>query len=170
MKKSLLTIITFALVLVNLVLTAVMALTIVPEVNNVNSLIARINSAIDLDIQSGNEHSGGSSYSMDSVAPHSLTDNLTINLKKGDDGEQHFAVLGITILSNTSSDAYENYQDLTEYDNVIAAQVNSIVSGYTLEQMQNNSQEIRDEIRASLNTMFGSDLIASVEFSTATYQ
>ena len=50
MKKNLLTIITFALVLVNIVLTSILTITIMPEVKKVNELVTRICDAIDLDL------------------------------------------------------------------------------------------------------------------------
>lgn len=170
MKKSLLTIITFALVLVNLVLTAVMALTIVPEVNNVNSLIGKISEAIDLDIASGDEKTGGAGVSIDSIEPWAIEGNLTINLKRGADGEDHFAVLGVTISKNMKSEAYESYSDLTQYEGVIKGEINSIVSSHTMEEMREDADGVRKEIKDRLNTLFASDLIADVTFSSANYQ
>lgn len=168
MKKSLLTIITFALVLVNLVLTAVMALTIIPEVNNVNALIGRVGEAIDLDIQSGDEKSGDN-VSLESTTPYSLSENMTVSLKPGEDGEAHFAQVGLTLYLNNSSDVFETYAsggDLSAYDSVIKSQVNNVVGTYTIDDLKRDTSKACDEIKESLNTMFGTNLISKVEFST----
>lgn len=172
MKKSLLTIITFALVLVNLVLTAVMALTIVPEVNNVNTLIAKISEAIDLDISSGDEINGGANVSIDKIAPYNISSNLTINLKKDEDGKDHFAVLAITLSLNTASEAYATYNadTLITYEGVIRGEINKTVSSYTIEEIKQDTTSVQDDIKSKLNTLFGSDLVAGVSFSSATYQ
>lgn len=170
MKKSLLTLITFALVLVNLVLTAVMALTIVPEVKNVNGLISKISESIDLDIQSGNEKTGGSMLSIDSIEPWSITDNMTINLKRGEDGKDHFAIVKVTFSKNMKSDAYENYSDLGTYEDVLKGEINKIVSAYTMEELSADTKGVLEEIKNNVNSIFGSDLIADVTFASINYQ
>lgn len=168
MKKSLLTIITFALVLVNLVLTAVMALTIVPEVKNVNSLISRVSEAIDLDIASGDEYSGGSNVSLENSVPYSPAENLTVPLKKGEDGADHFAQVSVTLYINNSSDSFDSFGagDLSAYDSVINSQITSTLSNYTKEELNDDISKAYDDIKDGLNAMFGNNLISKVEFST----
>ena len=51
MKKNLMTVIILALVLVNLVLTAILAFTIIPQTRKSNQLIDKIASAIDLELE-----------------------------------------------------------------------------------------------------------------------
>ena len=53
MKKNLMTVIILALVLVNLVLTAILAFTIIPQTRKSNQLIDKIASAIDLELEDG---------------------------------------------------------------------------------------------------------------------
>lgn len=172
MKKSFLTLLTFALVVVNLVLTGIMAFNVVPEVGQVNTLIAKISEAIDLDISSGDEKFGGAPASIDSIAPYDLADNLTINLKTGPDGKDHYAVIKVTLSLNQKSDAYETYNvdTINGYEGVIRTEINNIVGSHTLEDMKNDSASVLDEIKSRLNTTFGSDLIAAVGFSSINYQ
>lgn len=172
MKKSLITLITFALVLVNLVLTAVMALRVVPEVNKVNNLVGKISEAIDLEISAGDEKTGGASVSIDNIEPYEITDNLTINLRRGDDGEDHYAVLKVALSLNKKSEAYAAYNATTigGYESVIRTEINNIVASYTIDEIRSDQQAVMDEIKARLNTLFGSDLVAAVGFSTVNYQ
>ena len=68
MKKSLLTVLTFALVLINLVLTGLMAFQIIPEVKNVNALISKVSSAMDLDMKVANAANGNSTVPLENLA------------------------------------------------------------------------------------------------------
>ncbi|MBO6214563.1 MAG: flagellar basal body-associated protein FliL, partial [Lachnospiraceae bacterium] len=86
MKKNLLTLITFALVVVNLVLTAIIAITIVPEVQKVNNLVTTVSNAIDLDLQAAVDADSSESISLADITPYEIPDTLTINLKTGSDG------------------------------------------------------------------------------------
>ena len=131
MKKSLLTVITFALVLINLVLTGLMAFAIVPEVKNVNALISKVASAIDLDMQVANASKGNSNVDLANVSSYTLADKLNINLKDNGDGKQHFASMSVTLYVNTASDSYSKYSadlatDATtkKYDSRIANIIN----------------------------------------------
>ena len=72
MKRSLLTLITLALVLVNLVLTAILAISILPEVKQANNLISKVSEAIDLDAQSAS--SGGTNISLEDLETQNFTD------------------------------------------------------------------------------------------------
>lgn len=169
MRKNLITVITLALVLVNLVLTAIMAVAIMPEINKVNSLVTKISDAIDLDIAS-NPSGSSANISMDAVQVQSFENTMTIPLADSGDGKDHMAVIGITLSVNTNSDAFANYSDMTTYEGVIRTEVNNIVHKYTLEELKADIEGVQDEIRDDLNALFGSDLIAAVGFSTVTYQ
>ena len=53
MKKNLITVIILALVLANLILTAILVFTIIPQTKKSNQLIDQVCSAINLELQSG---------------------------------------------------------------------------------------------------------------------
>ena len=53
MKKNLMSVIILALVLVNLVLTAILTFTIIPQTKKSNQLVDQVCSAIDLELESG---------------------------------------------------------------------------------------------------------------------
>lgn len=167
MKNMLLSLITFSLVLVNLVLNVIMVVTVLPAVNNMNSLVTKIGTAIDLDIQSGGDASGGSELSMESVTPVLLKGDITANLKDSGDGENHvISISGVTVLLNKKSSVYDNYSDLTQYESIIAAEIQKVVAGYTYDEIKNQEvvAEAQERITKNLNSMFGSDLIAKITF------
>jgi len=172
MKRSLLTVITFALVLVNLVLTAILTIAIVPEVNNANALIAKVTEAISLDLESGDAASTGS-YDQADITTVAFTDTLTIALKKGDDGEQHYAVLGIVLSVYNNSENYATYGETItggENEAYLQSVVTETVSAYTLEEIEDDPEAVKEAILQKYQDIYGKDLIVDVSFSSATYQ
>ncbi len=170
MKKNLLTVITLALVLVNLVLTVILTITIVPETKQANELITKVCSAIDLDLESGSATSNAN-ISIDQITTVDLTDTLTINLKKGEDGKDHYAMIAVTLSLNNASEDYETINtQVSEKEKLIASEINNIVSNYTLDEIRNNQESLQEEILKDLQKMFGSDCIVGVGFSSIQYQ
>jgi flagellar FliL protein len=178
MKKSLLTVLTFALVLINLVLTGLMAFQIIPEVKNVNALISKVSSAMDLDMKVANAANGNSTVPLENLATYALADSLNINLKDTGDGQQHFASMSVTLYMDSTSDAYSKYSaelssDSTtkKYDSMIKNKIIEVVQQYTVDQVQNDSDQIKNDIKDSLNEYFGAqNFIVDVAFSSVTVQ
>lgn len=170
MKKNLLTVITFALVLVNLVLTVVLTISIVPETKKANELITKVCGAIDLDLESGSADSAAN-IPIDQIEAYSIDDTMTINLKKGEDGKDHFAMLTVTLSVNTEDEDYKKLNpEIAEKENLIKAEISDIVSQYTIDEIKNNQAAVQDEILKSLQKMFGSDFIVDVGFPDVQYQ
>ena len=110
MKKSLLTVITFALLVANTILTIMMFLNMQSEIKNANALISKVCEAIELDIASSD--SNESTVPVDQTVSYDAVDSdnqLTVNLKMDEDGVAHFAVLTCTLTENMQSKAYETY-------------------------------------------------------------
>ena len=172
MKKNLLTIITFALVLVNIVLTSILTITIMPEVKKVNELVTRICDAIDLDLQAATGAESTENVSLENVESYNLPDSLTINLKPGADGATHYGVVSITLSINKKSESYETYgANITGgmYDGIISDTVNATISKYTYEEITADQSAVQREIKNELNAKFGSNLIVNVGFSKVTF-
>ena len=53
MKKNLMSVLILAMVMVNLVLTALLTLTVFPQAQKANELVTKVASAIELDLESG---------------------------------------------------------------------------------------------------------------------
>ncbi len=169
MKKNLITMLTMVLVLVNLILTIVLMITIVPETQKANKLITKICSAIDLDLESGS--ASGTTVPIDQIEVYEISDTMTINLKTGDDGETHYALLGITLSLDTGNDDYKTMSsELSSKETLVMAKINDVVSQYTLEEIRNDQAGVQTAILSALQQMFGSDFIIAVGFSSAQYQ
>ena len=53
---------------------------------------------------------------------------------------------------------------------MIKNDINTIVSGYTMEQFREDEQSVKDAILEDLQEMFGSDFIVGVSFSSVNTQ
>ncbi len=152
-----------------------MVFAIVPEVNNVNSLISKVAQAIDLDTSAGNELDLAATIPIDQLASYGVNggETMTINLRDSQDGKDHYIVAAITLSINKNSEVYKTYSEstLSTYDSQIKAKINSIVSKYTIEEVKDDPDRLLTEIRDALNVMFGDNtIIAEVGFASVTYQ
>ena len=170
MKKNLITVITLALVVVNLVLTVILTITILPETQKANELITKVCSAIDLDLESGSATSNAN-IPIDQIEVYNIDDEQTINLKQDGDGKYHFAMITVSISMDTKNSDYKDLKpQVEEKVNLIKGDINNIVSQYTIDEIKNNQSAVQDEILKDLQKMFGSDFIVAVGFPTAQYQ
>lgn len=170
MKKNLITVITLALVVVNLVLTVILTITILPETQKANELITKVCSAIDLDLESGSATSNAN-IPIDQIEVYNIDDEQIINLKQDGDGKDHFATITVSISMDTKNSDYKDLQpQVEEKVNLIKGDINNIVSQYTIDEIKNNQSAVQNEILKDLQKMFGSDFIVAVGFPTAQYQ
>ena len=170
MKKNLITVITLALVVMNLVLTVILTITILPETKKANELITKVCSAIDLDLESGSATSNAD-IPIDQIDVYDIEDQQTINLKSSGDGKDHFAVITVSISMDKKNKDYKDLQPEVENKvELIKGEINNIVSQYTIDEIKNNQCAVQNEILKDLQKMFGSDFIVAVGFPTAQYQ
>ena len=170
MKKNLITVITLALVVVNLVLTVILTITILPETKKANELITKVCSAIDLDLESGSATSNAN-IPIDQIEVYDIEDQQTINLKSSGDGKDHFAMITVSISMDKKNKDYKDLQPEVEKKvELIKGEINNIVSQYTIDEIKNNQSAVQNEILKDLQKMFGSDFIVAVGFPTAQYQ
>ena len=157
----------------NLILTAILVFAVVPEINNVNSLISKVSQAIDLDTSAGSELDLAATVPIDKIEAYNVNagEAMTINLHDSADGKSHFLVASITLSKNIDSSAYKTYADLTAYDAQIKAKINGTVSKYTIEEVKDDPDALLQDIRDQLNVMFSDNtFIAEVGFASVTYQ
>ena len=146
---------------------------VLPETKKANTLIEKVCSAIDLDLNSG-APTGTSNVSIDDQEIYKVStgEDLTTNLAEGKDGKTHYAVLNVSLVLNKKSDNYKKYtQDfLTNQDDTIKNDIIKVVSGYTFEQFNQNSDAIKDTILEDMQNLFGKDYVIGVNFSKLTAQ
>lgn len=145
MKKNLISVLILALCFANLVLTALLIFTIIPETKKANNLIDQVCEAISLDLNSGTATSG-SQLPQDQIVDYALTaddDTLTFNFAPSEDGNTHYLVCGISLSLNKKSDGYKTYgEDLSAKKNVILADITDIIGDYTMEQYNTDKSAV----------------------------
>lgn len=169
MKKNLISIVILALLIVNIVLTAVMMFSVVSTNKKTAALVTDVAAAVNLDLGGGEEEEQVEAVSMESIVPYTIAD-MTIPLKKGEDGKDHYALFNITLSMNNEHDDFKTYGDLTTREDLIKGQINEVVSQYTLEEISADPQAVKEGILQKIQELFDSDFIFDVTLSSTLYQ
>lgn len=165
MRRSILSIITIALVIANLVLTGIIMFVMVPALKDSNALITKVAQAIDLEFEKPEEIDP-----INDCVTFDLDTKLTIALKKSG-GRDRYAVIYPALLLNKKHNDYEKMKGtLTEKKAVLTQHIEDVVKRHTAEELQDNPEMIRQEILLDLQELYGSKFIVQVVFGTTTIQ
>ena len=167
MKKNLMTLIILALVVVNLVMTAVMMFVMVPQTQRANEMITKVCEAIDLELNSG-AATGLSNLPVDRVEPYDVAagETLTVNLKGGG-----YAVVGVTISVDNESETYtekNGIEYLSTKESIIKGSIIEIIGNYTKEELGESRDGVKAELLKTLKKTFGADYVVGVDFTKFT--
>ena len=171
MKKNLMSVLILALVVANLILTAILMISIVPQTKKANELVTKVCSAIDLELEGGKEKST-IDIPMDQLETVKIAngDSLTINLKSYND-RKSYAKISISLAVDKKNKGYKKgLEAITANEDIIKDEIIKIVSNYTVDDMRDGQKELQDEVLVSLRKLFDSDFIVSVAFPTYTYE
>lgn len=159
-----------ALVLANLILTAILMISVVPQSKKANELITKVCSAIDLELESGKEE-GAIDVPMSQIEEVKLSEGekMTINLKNTD-GKDHYVMMSVSLALDTKNEDYTDATVISDKEGIIKDEINKIVSSHTIDDMRSDTKGIQNEILKSLRKMYDSDFIVSVVFSDINYQ
>lgn len=156
-----------ALLVVNLVLTAITMISIVPSAKKSNELISEVCTALDLELASGRS-ANLSSVPIENLVPYTLDGSLTVNLRNSDDGKEHYAVVSVVLSLDNSNEDYEkigkNGIEANVYDSNIKNIVNDVVHTYTKEEIHADPEHAEKEILERLQGFFDSNVIVDVGF------
>lgn len=171
MKKNLMSVLILALVVANLILTAILMISVVPQTKKANELVTKVCSAIDLELEGGKEKSA-IDIPMDQLETVKIAngDSLTINLKSDND-KKSYAKISISLAVDKKNKGYKKgLEAITANEDIIKNEIIKIVSNYTVDDMRDGQKELQDEVLVSLRKLFDSDFIVSVAFPTYTYE
>jgi flagellar FliL protein len=168
MKKNLLTIIVLAMAFINIVLSAIIIFVIVPTSNKTNSMLTKVANIIDLELESPEDSEN--QISVSDIETYDVADKLTINLKKSDDNP-HYAVVYVSISMNKKHKDFATLQPLVEKNvNEIKEYVTDEFSKYTVDEVLNNKNKIKESVKTKLQDYFKSDFIINVSFGNLILQ
>lgn len=176
MKKNLMSVLIMALVFVNVVLSGVIMMTLVPSAKKANELITQVGSAIDLELNSG-KNFNANTIPIDQTDVITLTGEQpeTFTLKSGSDGKEHYVVTKVSITLNKSDTDYEQMKPLLVDANreiLLQEVISNTFLKYSLEDIKSSEgqEEVRNEMLEQMQDIFDSDFIVAVNFSSPNYQ
>ena len=169
MKKNMLSILILALLIVNIVLTAIMMFSVTGTAKKTSALIDDISAAINLDLQNQGATSTGApivDVPIENIEVFPIGEELTIPLAKGADGKDHYYLVAVSLSLNTKHEDYKKLQPTvaTQVD-LIKGEIISVIGSHTLEEIQENTDGIRMEILQRIQTLFDSQFIFNVTFT-----
>jgi flagellar FliL protein len=162
MKKNILTIIIMAITLINTVLLAVLIFAIVPTANKTMKLIDKVNTIVDLELES--PEGAVEEISVSDIIAYNIVDKLTLNLKS-DDGENHYAILKVSLSMNSKNEDYETLSlKVAENENAVKEIISDEFGKYTKDEVNAMKNEIKEQIIVRIQEYFKSDFIINVSF------
>ena len=162
MKKNLMSVLILALVLANLILTAILMISVVPQTKKANELISKVCSAIDLELEGGKEKAS-IDIPMEQVA--------TVKIAEGENITVNYAIVSISLALDTKNKDYKKGTEaITANEDLIKDEVIKVIAKHTIDNMRTAQKDIQDEVLKSLRKLFDSDFIVSVAFPTYTYE
>lgn len=173
MKKNMLAVLILILTVVNLSLTAFCAFLVIPNAKKTDELITNVLSIIDLELESPlpEDYAGKTgSYDITQVEKY-VFDELKANLKTGEDGKAHYAVISASLTINKEHKDYETLQPMVD---TMKSDLNTIVINnvkkHTAEELNNPdvAAQVKQDILADVQSLFGSTFICDCTLSYLT--
>lgn len=172
MKKSLLNIIIIALVVINLILTAVMAFVMMPASSKTNEMVTKVCTALDLELESQKTGEEEEDYVIDQLETYDIEEELTIPLKLADgDTKDHYAVVAVSIVVDNKHKDYEKYvESITSKESLIKDSVRQVIGNFTINELNANPEGVQEAALEDLQKLFDSDFIVKVAFKKLLFQ
>ncbi|MDE7282783.1 MAG: flagellar basal body-associated FliL family protein [Lachnospiraceae bacterium] len=175
MKKNLISIIILALLIVNIVLTAVMMLSVTSASRKTAALVDNISKALNLELTAQTDSGEREVVPIENTATYSISEKMTIPLKDSVDDEgnrtSHFCMASISFSINKKNAGYKKYtEDLSPQEEKIKDMINTVFAQYTLEEAKGNEETLKAEILEGVQKMYDSDFIFDVGFGSILYQ
>ncbi len=169
MKKNILSIVILALLIVNIILTAIMMFSITGTAKKTSALIDEIAAAINLDLRNQAATSSGAvivDVPIEDTEVYAISDELTIPLAKGADGKSHYFLTTVSLSMNTKHADYKKLSSEVEAKaDLIKGEIISVISSHTYEELQEGTDFLRLEILQRVQTLFDSQFIFNVTFT-----
>lgn len=178
MKKNLISIAILVLLIINVVLTSVMMFSVVNTNKKTAAFVTQVASAISLELGENEGETGETAVSMADMDTYTISD-MTIQLKPtvtvDDDGQEtgkaHYVNTSVVLSMNKNHEDYKKYSaDLEAKADLIKGEITEAFSQYTMEELTGNPEQIKDDILARIQTLYGSDFIFDITLSNPLYQ
>ena len=170
MKRNLLSVLIVALVIVNIVLSAIMMMSVTNTNKRTAELITDIATVMNLELTSPGEAASAlaaSNVSIEDRETYNL-EEMTIPLAIDSDGKQYHMVCRIGLSINKGHPDYKKKASLITgggMDSVLKDTIITVVSSYTKSEADANaSAQLKAEILDAVQKLIGSDLVFEIVF------
>jgi flagellar FliL protein len=163
-----LSIIILALLVVDIVLSAIMMVSVASASKKTAALVSDISTPVGLEINGLPQSEVASSTpSMADTAVYNISDELTIPLKNSEgDDKTHYAVGNVSLSMDSTHDDYATYSEtMSDREGLIKDVIFDVIGNYTMEEMQSDAKAVKAELLSRIQELFGSDFIYSVSFN-----
>lgn len=165
MKKNLLTILILTLGILNMILTAVIVFAVVPTTMRTNTLISKVASTIQLELE-GSKNEDEERISIADIENYDIEEKMTINLKNSpNDSKSHYASVTISLSVNKKAEDYSKLKEsISANENAIKEIIRDEFINYTKEEVTDNEYKeiIKNNILLKIQTYFESDFIVGI--------
>lgn len=169
MKKNMMSVLILALLVVNIILTAVMMFSVVGTARKTSALIDDITTAINLELKN---QAGTTTEAtvvevpIEDIEVYRIEEEMTIPLTIGADGKAHYYLVAVSLSVNKKHDDYKKLaESIALQEDLIKGEIVRVVGSHTIEEVQENADSIRMEILANIQKLFSSDFIFNVTFT-----
>jgi flagellar FliL protein len=163
-----LSIIILALLVVDVVLSAIMMVSVGSASKKTAQLVSDISTLVGIEINGlPQSETVSSAPSMADTAVYNISDELTIPLKNSEgDDKTHYAVGNVSLSMDSTHDDYSTYSEtMSDREGLIKDVIFDVIGNYTMEQMQSDAKAVKAELLSRIQELFGSDFIYSVSFN-----
>lgn len=176
MKKNLLSILILVLLIVNIALTSVMMISVIGTNKKTAELVTNIATVMNLELSvPGQEAPAVSLADTDTYDLPELMIPLAASAASNEDAtsksKQTYIIFTLSLLQDKTHKDYGKLggENMSNRASLIMDAVTRVVGYHTLEECQNNMDNIREEILREIQTLFGSDFIYKIGISGIKY-
>ena len=173
MKRNLMTVIILVLLVLNLALTAIVMFSTLSANRKTIALVDSIASVLDIELSgvSGEVEEEAVVVSVADSEIYDIADPMTVALKPGSDGTDHYALVEVSFSINKNHDDYKEYQPmLAEKQSKIKSEIIDVIGSYTKEEAQSNIPGLQAAILKRVQDMFGSEFVYEAYFRDIKFQ
>lgn len=167
MRKNILTIIIMAMCLVNMVLSTILIFVMVPTANKSINLVNKVAQIIDLELESSGNVMANLSVS--DIETYLIEEKLTCRLAKSNN-QEHYALLYLSLSLNKTHEDYSELQPyISQYENNMKEIVTDEFAKFTIDEVVENKDKIKDQVLIRIQELFKSDFIINISFGNIVY-
>ena len=170
MKKNLLTVLILALIVVDIVLTAVMMISVMGTNKKTAELVTNIATVMNLELTVPGEEDKNTEVSIADTEVVSLGTSMTIPLATDENGKQGYIMLDIALSLNKKHEDYDKYSStVSGMESLILDAISKVVSSHTETECRDDFEGVRTEILESIQDLYKSDFIYNIAVNNIKY-